>query len=103
MESVEWGLLAARIQFAVTISFHIVLAAFSILHSLATTGSSGTLRCQYQDHLGQQRICRIASRAIVDQSVCTGFRGTCSDITDEVAAHAQIQHLSLHDALTRSA
>lgn len=70
------------------------------LHSLAATGSSGTLRCQYQDHLGQQRICTIASRAIVDQSVCTGFRGTCSDITDEVAAHAHIQHLSLHDALT---
>lgn len=30
MESVEWGLMAARTQFAVTISFHIVLAAFSI-------------------------------------------------------------------------
>jgi len=30
MENVEWGLMAARIQFAVTISFHIVLAAFSI-------------------------------------------------------------------------
>ncbi|MFJ4384924.1 EAL domain-containing protein [Pseudomonas sp. NPDC089408] len=70
------------------------------LHSLAATGASGTLRCQYQDQLGQQRICRIAARAIVDQSVCTGFRGTCSDITDEVAAHAQVQHLSLHDALT---
>ncbi|MFJ5296699.1 cytochrome ubiquinol oxidase subunit I [Pseudomonas sp. NPDC088368] len=30
MENVEWGLTAARTQFAVTISFHIVLAAFSI-------------------------------------------------------------------------
>ncbi|SEQ46004.1 cytochrome bd-I ubiquinol oxidase subunit 1 apoprotein [Pseudomonas sp. NFACC02] len=30
MDGVEWGLLAARGQFAVTISFHIVLAAFSI-------------------------------------------------------------------------
>jgi len=30
MENVEWGLMAARSQFAVTISFHIVLAAFSI-------------------------------------------------------------------------
>jgi len=29
-----------------------------------------------------------------------GYRGTASDITDEVAAHAQIQHLSMHDALT---
>ncbi|MCO7623097.1 bifunctional diguanylate cyclase/phosphodiesterase [Pseudomonas guariconensis] len=70
------------------------------LHGLAATGASGTLRCQYQDHLGQQRICRIAARATMAQAACTGFRGTCSDITDEVAAHAQIQHLSLHDALT---
>ncbi|WP_060512355.1 cytochrome ubiquinol oxidase subunit I [Pseudomonas sp. NBRC 111124] len=30
MDSIEWGLMAARAQFAVTISFHIVLAAFSI-------------------------------------------------------------------------
>lgn len=30
MDGVEWGLMAARGQFAVTISFHIVLAAFSI-------------------------------------------------------------------------
>lgn len=30
MENVEWGLMAARAQFAITISFHIVLAAFSI-------------------------------------------------------------------------
>jgi len=30
MDSVEWGMMAARAQFAVTISFHIVLAAFSI-------------------------------------------------------------------------
>ncbi|MBF8792509.1 EAL domain-containing protein [Pseudomonas monteilii] len=70
------------------------------LHGLAATGASGSLRCQYNDHMDQQRICRIAARAIVEQGVCSGFRGTCSDITDEVAAHAQIQHLSLHDALT---
>lgn len=30
MENVEWVLMAARAQFAVTISFHIILAAFSI-------------------------------------------------------------------------
>ncbi|MEG1626160.1 bifunctional diguanylate cyclase/phosphodiesterase [Pseudomonas sp.] len=70
------------------------------LHGLAASQASGSLRCQYHDQLGQQRICRIAARAIVDHARCTGFRGTCSDITDEVAAHAQIQHLSLHDALT---
>ena len=70
------------------------------LHGLAASESTGSLRCQYRDRLGQQRECRIAARAIIEQGICKGFRGTCSDITDEVAAHAQIQHLSLHDALT---
>ena len=70
------------------------------LHNLAATESTASLRCQYRDRLGQQRECRIAARAIIEQGICKGFRGTCSDITDEVAAHAQIQHLSLHDALT---
>ncbi|MNO38820.1 Phytochrome-like protein cph2 [compost metagenome] len=70
------------------------------LHGLAATEATGSLRCQYRDKLGQQRECRIAARAIIEQKICKGFRGTCSDITDEVAAHAQIQHLSLHDALT---
>ncbi|KAF1307269.1 bifunctional diguanylate cyclase/phosphodiesterase [Pseudomonas sp. SG-MS2] len=70
------------------------------LHGLAASHATGSLRCQYHDHLGQQRICRIAARASIDHGHCKGFRGTCSDITDEVAAHAQIQHLSLHDALT---
>ncbi|WP_405124564.1 EAL domain-containing protein [Pseudomonas alloputida] len=70
------------------------------LHGLAASHATGSLRCQYHDHLGQQRICRIAARASFDRDVCKGFRGTSSDITDEVAAHAQIQHLSLHDALT---
>lgn len=70
------------------------------LNSLAASGAPGTLRCQYHDRMGQRRICRIAARAIVEHGQCQGFRGTSSDITDEVAAHAQIQHLSLHDALT---
>ncbi|NIE72855.1 EAL domain-containing protein [Pantoea sp. Ap-967] len=70
------------------------------LHGLAASEASGNLRCQYRDRAGQQRECRIAARAIIEQGICKGFRGTCSDITDEVAAHAQIQHLSLHDALT---
>ncbi|WP_313646266.1 EAL domain-containing protein [Pseudomonas sp.] len=70
------------------------------LQGLASTESTGSLRCQYRDRLGQLRESRIAARAIIEQGICKGFRGTCSDITDEVAAHAQIQHLSLHDALT---
>ncbi|HKS13621.1 MAG TPA: diguanylate cyclase, partial [Pseudomonas sp.] len=70
------------------------------LQQLAISGMAGTLRCQYHDSLGQQRICRISARAIMHGGEHEGFRGTSTDITDEVAAHAQIQHLSQHDALT---
>ncbi|NIE78325.1 EAL domain-containing protein [Pantoea sp. Ap-967] len=58
------------------------------------------LRCAYRDHNGQNRYCRISARAILYDGKLAGFRGTASDITDEVAAHARIQHLSLHDPLT---
>nr|WP_314480297.1 EAL domain-containing protein [uncultured Pseudomonas sp.] len=70
------------------------------LHGLGASESTGTLRCQYLDNAGQRRECRIAAKAIIEHKICKGFRGTCTDITDEVAAHAQIQHLSQHDALT---
>ena len=58
------------------------------------------LRCSYRDASGQNRFCRISARAIIYDAQLAGFRGTASDITDEVAAHARIQHLSMHDALT---
>ncbi|MGF6594259.1 bifunctional diguanylate cyclase/phosphodiesterase [Pseudomonas sp. 2835] len=58
------------------------------------------LRCAYRDHTGQVRFCRVSARAIVFDGKRVGYRGTASDITDEVAAHARIQHLSMHDALT---
>ncbi|QXH36953.1 bifunctional diguanylate cyclase/phosphodiesterase [Pseudomonas muyukensis] len=58
------------------------------------------LRCNYRDPSGQTRYCRISARSIVFDGKLAGFRGTASDITDEVAAHARIQHLSMHDALT---
>ncbi|CAM4065933.1 putative signaling protein [Pseudomonas reidholzensis] len=58
------------------------------------------LRCAYRDHSGENRYCRISARAIVYNGKLGGFRGTASDITDEVDAHARIQHLSMHDALT---
>jgi diguanylate cyclase (GGDEF)-like protein/PAS domain S-box-containing protein len=58
------------------------------------------LRCSYRDQSGQQRVCRVSARPIQRKGAVLGFRGTASDITDEVAAHAQIQHLSMHDALT---
>lgn len=58
------------------------------------------LRCTYRDQNGQNRYCRISARAIWYDDKPSGFRGTASDITDEVDAHARIQHLSLHDPLT---
>ena len=58
------------------------------------------LRCTYRDQNGQNRYCRISARAIWYDDTPIGFRGTASDITDEVDAHARIQHLSLHDPLT---
>ncbi|WGV21517.1 EAL domain-containing protein [Pseudomonas putida] len=58
------------------------------------------LRCTYRDQNGQNRYCRISARAIWFDDKPVGYRGTASDITDEVDAHARIQHLSLHDPLT---
>lgn len=56
MESVEWGLLAARIQFAITISFHIVLAAFSIgLANFLLVLEALWLRRREQVYLGLYR------------------------------------------------
>lgn len=42
----------------------------------------------------------MSARPIYTKTEVVGYRGTASDITDEVAAHAQVQHLSMHDALT---
>ncbi|MCP1487882.1 diguanylate cyclase (GGDEF)-like protein/PAS domain S-box-containing protein [Pseudomonas fluorescens] len=70
------------------------------LRNLTEESSASDLRCTYRDHSGQQRHCRLSARPIFDKHAVIGYRGTASDITDEVAAHAQIQHLSMHDALT---
>ncbi|WP_434557785.1 EAL domain-containing protein [Pseudomonas sp. Z5-35] len=70
------------------------------LGKLVEDQNASNLRCSYRDHSGQLRFCRVSARPIYDKTVVTGYRGTASDITDEVAAHAQVQHLSLHDALT---
>ncbi len=72
------------------------------LDALATADPQqlANLRCTYRDQNGQNRYCRISARAIWHQDTAVGLRGTASDITDEVDAHARIQHLSLHDPLT---
>jgi len=65
-----------------------------------TDPQASHLRCAYRDRHEQLRFCRVSARPIHQQGKRIGFRGTASDITDEVAAHARIQHLSMHDALT---
>ncbi|MGH8354537.1 MAG: bifunctional diguanylate cyclase/phosphodiesterase, partial [Pseudomonas sp.] len=64
-------------------------------------GDRATLHCSYLAQDGRQRICRIATRPILKKTPNQGgYRGTASDITEEVEALARIQHLSQHDSLT---
>ncbi|MET3455558.1 bifunctional diguanylate cyclase/phosphodiesterase [Pseudomonas kilonensis] len=70
------------------------------LAKLTEEQNASNLRCSYRDHSGQLRFCRVSARPIYNKAEVMGYRGTASDITDEVAAHAQVQHLSMHDALT---
>ncbi len=70
------------------------------LQSLSRHASATSLRCAYRDQGGQLRYCRVSARPIISDDKVAGYRGTASDVTDEVAAYAQIQHLSLHDPLT---
>ena len=70
------------------------------LNSTESQGNLSNLRCWYRDDTGQIRHCRLSARPIYRGQLLAGYRGTASDITDEVVAHAQIQHLSMHDALT---
>lgn len=59
------------------------------------------LRCLYRDVSGNTRICRLAGRPILDATRgFIGYRGTATDITEEVEAQARANHLALHDSLT---
>lgn len=58
------------------------------------------LRCQFTSAQGERRICRLAAKAIWRRGQLDGFRGTVTDITQEVEAQARIQFLSRHDMLT---
>ncbi|MEO4048167.1 EAL domain-containing protein [Pseudomonas sp. CAU 1711] len=62
------------------------------------THCRGTLNCRYQAANGHPRICRIAARPIEHGAGL--YRGSASDITEEVTAQARIQYLSQHDSLT---
>lgn len=54
------------------------------------------VQCNYLAGDGQARICRLSVREIPGQ----GYRGTASDITEEVESRRRIEYLSQHDALT---
>lgn len=55
-----------------------------------------SVQCRYVDTHGQERITRLAARAMAQG----GFRGTATDVTEEVEARRRIEFLSQHDALT---
>lgn len=58
--------------------------------------SREVLQCTYLDGSRQSRICRLSLRAMPGG----GYRGTASDITEEVMARRRVEYLSQHDTLT---
>ncbi|MFR0690583.1 EAL domain-containing protein [Enterobacterales bacterium AE_CKDN230030158-1A_HGKHYDSX7] len=66
------------------------------MEKIPEQGQATTLTCGFLDAHGQRRICRLTASSAGGR----GRRGTSADVTHEVEAHARIQHLSLHDALT---
>ncbi|GGF79542.1 bifunctional diguanylate cyclase/phosphodiesterase [Azorhizobium oxalatiphilum] len=75
--------------------------AFAAWAQRAETHPPVPLTCRYVTADGATRICRLAARAVrgADGRI-TGFRGTATDITAEVEAHRQVEHLALYDPLT---
>lgn len=63
-------------------------------------GQRPPLRCYFSPGQGERRTCRLAAKAVWRNGQLEGFRGTVSDITQEVEAQARIQFLSRHDVLT---
>lgn len=58
--------------------------------------ANAIVQCNYFAGDGQPRICRLSVREMEGR----GYRGTASDITEEVEARRRIEYLSQHDALT---
>ncbi|NMY11304.1 EAL domain-containing protein [Pseudomonas veronii] len=55
-----------------------------------------SMQCRYVDARGRERTTRLSAR----EMPCGGFRGTATDVTEEVEARRRIEFLSQHDALT---
>lgn len=63
-------------------------------------GLRHALRCYSVTALGAKRICSLIANPVTVNGQIAGYRGTVSDITQEVEAQARIHYLSQHDALT---
>lgn len=59
------------------------------------------LECFYMDRGGHKRVGHLYLRSVWTEGVLSGFRGTLSDITDEMEAQAHYEHLSKYDPLTQ--
>jgi diguanylate cyclase (GGDEF)-like protein/PAS domain S-box-containing protein len=64
--------------------------------SIPNRRSNISVQCRYTDNSGKTRVTRLSAREIAG----LGFRGTATDITEEVEARRRIEYLSQHDALT---
>ncbi len=75
---------------------HTDLCAISHWLAMPKRRVNGSLQCSYTDLNGQQRVTRLSARAMTNN----GFRGTATDVTEEVEARRRIEYLSQHDVLT---
>jgi diguanylate cyclase (GGDEF)-like protein/PAS domain S-box-containing protein len=75
---------------------HTELGTLSQWLSIPNRRPDISVQCRYVDTKGQERITRLSARAMAGG----GFRGTATDVTDEVEARRRIEFLSQHDALT---
>jgi len=72
------------------------LGAVSQWLSLPNRRPEISVQCHYVDPKGYQHVTRLSARAMGDR----GFRGTATDVTEEVESRRRIEFLSQHDSLT---
>jgi len=66
-----------------------------------SAGTPKALECFYIDHEGHKRVGHLYLRSVWVDGVLSGYRGTLSDITNEMEAQAHYEHLSKYDPLTQ--
>lgn len=77
------------------------LEEISALWKQAAPGKLPDLVCTYLDSAGLSRLGRICGKPVLTQDgVISGYRGTVTDITDEMAALNEIDRLARHDLIT---